>query len=36
MKSDLGKSYRDAYSDMEIKLVEKIYSEDIVRFDQKF
>ena len=36
MKSNLGKSYRDAYSDMEIKLVEKIYSEDIVRFDQKF
>ena len=36
MKSDLGKSYRDAYSDMEIKLVEKIYSEDIVRFEQKF
>ena len=36
MKSDLGKSYRDAYSDMEIQLVEKIYSEDILRFDQKF
>lgn len=36
MKSNLGKSYREAYSETEINLVEKMYSEDIARFDQKF
>ncbi len=36
MKSDLEKNYREAYSQTEIQLVEKMYSEDIARFDQKF